>query len=334
MPMKRFFVFLYFIVYASGALAEIDPFLQDKARGWFWKEPIPQEEEPKKEEEKPQEPVVVIEGKKEEKAKEPPTFSVEWFQKNYLSILHKAIDDPTPENVDKWRLATRVMLDKASNVVQVFRERLAVDPDLDEQNRYPIANVMRSQMQANLTRNIDSALNYLSDKMGLWIFLDENCNFCRIQYHIIKKLAEKTKLEIRYIVKQGRPIFGMSEDEEVLPDLGQSEFLNIKLTPAIVMVIPPDKYIVLSQGMLSADIISERILLAAKSEGLLDKERYAETNPNVAGLITPDQINSLADLKLDSPDFSKRIREIIQKNMGELNATRVNRPKLDLTNDR
>lgn len=331
--MKRLLFLSLMIGYVGFAAAEIDPFLHDKARGWFWKEPIPQEEEPKKEEEKPNEPVVVIDNKKSENPKEPPTFSVEWFQKNYMSILYRAIDDPTPENVDKWRLATRVMLDKASNVVQVFRERLAVDPDLDEQNRYPIANVMRSQMQANLMRNIDSALNYLSDKMGLWVFLDENCNFCRIQYHIIKDLAKKTKLEIRYIVKQGRPIFGMSEDEEVLPDLGQSEFLNIKLTPAIVMVIPPEKYIVLSQGMLSADIISERILLAAKSEGLLDKKRYAETNPNVAGLITPEQINSLSDLKLDSPDFSKRIREIIRENMGELNATRVNRPRLDSADD-
>lgn len=316
------------IVFASFTMPLIasDSFLRDKSRGWFWRETQPVEPVP---EEKKPEPVVQIqsEAKPAEAPAEPPTFSVSWFEKNYMKVFEQAVDNPTPETMDRWRMVTRVMLDKASNATQVFRERAALDVELDEQNRYPIANVMRSQATANIMRNVDANLNFLSEKVALWVFLDEECNFCGIQYSVVKELAAKTKMDVTYIVKQGKPIFGMNESDEVLPDLGHSERLGLKLTPAVVMVVPPEKFVVLTQGMLSADMLSERILLAAKNEGILDGHRYAETNPNVAGLISSDQIRSFANLDMKSPNFDTRIRDVLRKNIEQLNAARVNRPR-------
>ena len=317
------------ILFASFTMPLIasESFLRDKSRGWFWREMQELPPEPPVEEPKPEPPQVVIQGKPAE-PEGPPTFSVSWFEKNYMKVFEEAVDNPTPESMDRWRMVTRVMLDKASNATQVFRERAALDVELDEQNRYPIANVMRNQMTANLMRNVDSNLNFLSDKVALWVFLDEECNFCGIQYSVVKEMAAKTGLSVSYIVKQGRPIFGMGDGEEVLPDLGHSERMGLKLTPAVVMVVPPEKFVVLSQGMLSADMLGERILLAAKNEGILDGYRYAETNPNVAGLMTSDQIRSFANLDVKSPNFDTRIRDVLRKNIEQLNAARVNRPRV------
>lgn len=300
-----------------------EAFYKDKSRGWFWKEKQPLPSEP------PPPPLVElpiggVAPTKEASAdpKEPPTFSVKWFQQNYMSIFESAVDNPTPANMDKFRVVTRVMMDKASNATQLFRERAALDTDLDEQNRYPIASVMRSQMGTNINENTDTNLRYLSDKAFFWVFLDEECNFCGIQYSIINDLVKKTGLQVSYIVKQGKPIFGMNENDDVLPDVGHSENLNLKLTPSIVMVVPPQKFVVLTQGMLSADLLSERILLAAKSEGLLDNFRYAQTNPNVAGLLNPNQIKAMGNLDIKGADFDTRVREALRENVEQINAVR------------
>jgi len=61
-------------------------------------------------------------------------------------------------------------------------------------------------------------------------------------------------------------------------------------------------------------------LLAAKNEGIIDNYQYASVNPNVAGLLTPDQINGLGDL--DGKNFASRVREALRENMDYLNATR------------
>ena len=301
-----------------------EAFLRDKQRGWFWREEVLLPTAPA--EEPPIEPASVsVEAtpmESREQRAEPPTFSVKWFQKHYMGLFERAVDDPTPENMDQWRLATRVMIDKASNAAQVFRERAALDVELDEQNRYPIATAMRMDMERNLLENQDDTVRFIGTRAALWVFLDEDCSYCRLQYNIIKTLAKQTDLTVSYIVRQGKPIFDMTEDDDVLPDLGHSETLGIRLTPAVVMVYPPDKMIVLSQGMLSGAELSERIILAAKQEGVLDEDRYARVNPNVAGLLTPSQIQSLGAKDFHGPGFAKAVRAMLRENMDQINALR------------
>jgi len=304
-----------------------EAFLREKQRGWFWREAQPLAEKEKMPEEPLAPPPAVVASPEPQATKEeaPPTFSVKWFQKHYMDLFEKTVDNPTAENMDQWRLATRVMIDKASNVAQVFRERAALDVELDEQNRYPIANAMRMDMGRQLLANQSSAIKFVGTKAALWVFLDEECSYCRLQYNIIKTFVKEHDLTVSYIVRQGKPIFEMSEDEEVLPDLGHSEALGIKLTPAVVMVAPPDKMVVLTQGMLAADALGERLLLAAKHEGILSEDRYAETNPNVAGLLSPKQINSLGALDFHGPGFAKKVREMLRENISQINASRMYR---------
>jgi len=310
-----------FLLTASIAIAAQRGFLEDRGRGWFWYErvqtpPEPEEVEGRVERAQPQ-----AVQTQPQAVQAPRTFSVEWFKQHYERLLVEAIDNPTPENVDTYRVATRVMLDKASNVAQVFRERLALDQDLDEFARYPAGTALRQHGEFLRSANVDAVMKYLSDKVGLWVFLDEECHYCEIQAGIAKELASKHGFYVSYIVKQGRPFGVLTEKDEVLPDLGHAQMLNLMMTPAVVMVDPANnKFVVLSQGMLARDQLEERILLAAKNEGIIDNYQYASVNPNVAGLLTPAQISGLGDL--GSKNFASEVRKALRENIDYLNATR------------
>ena len=317
---------------SSFALAESSPagggaFLSERARGWFWYEQIPVPQEEEKEPEKEEPPKVIIapqeDSKKEAKSEERvPTFSVEWFRENYLKLFEEAIDNPTKENVDKYRIATRVMLDKASNIAEVFRERVALDPDLDESVLYPISTALRSHQQYLQSANSEEVIAYLRDKIGIWVFLDENCEYCAIQGGSVKEWLKKNKIEHAFIVKQGRPFGALTQEDNILPDIGQSETLGIKITPAIVMVDPSsEKFIVLSQGLISTDVLQERLLLAAKDQGIIDRYQYAAVSQNSFGLLSPEQIKDMADI--DSNDFSKQVRQALRANLDTVQAHRM-----------
>ena len=174
-------LFVLGLVLASPAFA-IDKFLQKKEEGWFWYEREP-EPPPEPLPPEPQKPAPQVEKKAE--PKKAPALSVEWFQNEYLKILNAAVDDPSPENVRKYRYSTRVMLDKASNFSQAFQRESLLDPLLDEANRMPFSSASRGSFMRLTIQEQIKATKEIGKKAGLWIFLDESCAFCALQYPII-----------------------------------------------------------------------------------------------------------------------------------------------------
>src|SRR5450830_1648735 len=134
----------FFASIAPMSAFAVDQFIKDKEEGWFWYEREPDliPEVVKKPVAAPPKAKPTPEAKKADPAK-PSALSVEWFQQEYPKILNAAIDDPTEENVRKYRYSTRVMLDKASNFTHVFQREALLDPLLDESVRSPFASAAR-----------------------------------------------------------------------------------------------------------------------------------------------------------------------------------------------
>lgn len=241
--------------------------------------------------------------------------------------MEAAIDDPTDANVDKYRYVTRVMMDKATNFSHKFQERAVLDAALDETNRFPISSAMRSDFYRQINQNKAHYMRKLAERAGLWVFLDAECSFCERQYPIVKRMAKEHGLYVIFITKQGGPIFDMKPDDEVLPDAGHSKVMQVSVYPATVLVAPPDKHVVVSQGMLSEDLIVDRVLLAAKHVGLLDEGQYAEVNPNYSGLLSPQQIAGLGAVDFSDPFFTRKIREAVVTKAPDLSRARVNHEK-------
>lgn len=304
-------------VSAIDRIPGIDPFIEEKEQGWFWykSEPEPKEpEEVKKPIKKPEikaEPQSIIVAPEKTTEKPPEVFSVDWFKTEYEKKLNAAIDNPTPENVREYRYATRVMLDKASNFTHEFQRQSLLDPLLDESNRYPFANASRGSFKRFTDQQRKSVIRSLKDKAGLWVFMDESCHFCQLQYPIIKRTAQDNGLLVQFITKDGLHPKWMDKKEEVLKDSGQSKYLKINVRPATALVIPPKKVVVLTQGMLSSDLMEERFLAAMGNEGLLDKKMRDLVYPNEKGLLTPQDIKRASSKIKDGGKMTDTVQELL-----------------------
>lgn len=288
---------------------------QAKEEGWFWyeREPEPPKEEKKPEPKKAPPPpsVIKLEAPKEKK-NEP--LSVKWFQEDYMALINTAIDDPTEENVRNYRYATRVMLDKASNFTRQFQKQSLLDPLLDESVRSPFSSAMRGSFQGWTNEAKRKAISGMNKKAGLWVFLDDECPFCSMQYPIVSRMAKELNFEIFYITPDGSRPSWLMGGATVLKDSGQSKTLKIGVRPAIAMVIPPGKITVLTQGLLSQDLLEERLLVAGDAAGLLTGKERKNAFPEERGVMTPEDIKSLGqemllDKKALTPGAQKRIEQ-------------------------
>jgi conjugal transfer pilus assembly protein TraF len=60
-------------------------------------------------------------------------------------------------------------------------------------------------------------------------------------------------------------------------DQGQAALLGVEQTPALFLMKPPKQIVPLSQGVLSLEEATSRILLAAKEAGWLESSQYQTT---------------------------------------------------------
>lgn len=300
-------------LHAAPAFA-VEGFLQEKEEGWFWyqREPEPPEPEPEPKPPK-QAPVTPAPPPKAEPPK-PEALSVEWFQTQYPQILNKAVDDPTAENVQKYRYATRVMLDKASNFTHVFQRQSLLDPLLDESIRTPFSSAARGSFQALTDKERTDAVNSINKVAGLWVFLDDKCPFCALQYPLVARTAKERGFLVTYITPDGKRPSWMASTDDLQADSGQSKYLRIGVRPAVALVVPPEKITVLTQGMLSQDLLEERILHAGDEAGLLSAEIRKKAFPNERGLLTPQDIREIGrDLEANPDALTTNVQQRIEK---------------------
>ena len=298
--------------WAQG-VATTDNYLKNREEGWFWyqvePEPSPPPKPPKEEKKLAAMPSVI----KIEKPKVEP-MSVEWFQKEYPKILDAALDDPSPENVQKYRYVTRVMLDKASNFTRTFQRESLLDPMLDESVRSPFSSGMRGSYQRWSNEQKQKATEAISKKAGLWVFLDDKCPFCALQYPIVARTAKERGFEVTYITPDGKRPSWLMGSHEVRKDEGQSRHLRIGVRPAVAMVIPPENITVLTQGMLSQDLLEERILHAGDAAGLITGQARKDAFPEERGILTTEDIKEIGrEMDKNPKGLTPSVQQRIEK---------------------
>ncbi|CAN7643879.1 conjugal transfer protein TraF [Acidovorax sp. LjRoot129] len=264
--------------------------------GWFWyerePEPLKEEKKPLPKKAPPTPSIIKLEAPKA-KAPEVEPLSVKWFQQEYMSVIHAAIDDPSEANVRNYRYATRVMLDKASNFTRQFQKQSLLDTLLDESVRSPFSSGMRGSFQGWSIDAKRAATKGLNKKAGLWVFLDDQCPFCAMQYPIVARLAKELQFEVFYITPDGKRPSWLMGGSNVLKDEGQSKTLRIGVRPAVALVVPPAKVTVITQGLLSQDLLEERILIAGDAAGLITGVERKNAFPEERGILTPEDIKEL-----------------------------------------
>ncbi len=219
-----------------------------------------------------------------------PAFSVKWLRANLDKLRDVALDDPSPENVQAYYYAQRVMLDKADRFATVSQQVVLSDPYLDENNNFPFAtaaraNVLRLQQDAK-----KAGLKHLAEKAGIWFFFDSKCSFCALQVGVVKHLANDYGFLVKAITLDGKTLPGL--DIPVVRDQGQFRNLNLSMTPTIVLAVPPKTFLVISQGVLSDESADDRILSAAATQKLLPAEMNKEIDIFSKGILTAEDLNA------------------------------------------
>lgn len=275
-----------------------EEFFEDRERGWHWYEREPVEDE--RPEPPPITPSPVAPSSPQDVG--PPPMSTEWIRKMLPQLRDAAIDSPTPNNVAAYFYVQRIMMDKAQVFSDVAQTVVRSDPLLDENVRLPFASAAKAATLRAAERSKAEILEELSTKAGLWVFYDETCAYCERQLMPINEFARKHNLEIRIIHRQGKTLSGMEAGIEVLPDRGQFKTLGIDFTPAVVLVVPPDSFYIVSQGFTAYTSLVDRLVAAAHQYGLISVEQYYAAVPTARGVLDTSEVDEEAMVDWNSTD--------------------------------
>lgn len=261
--------------------APVGRFIERKGEGWFWYKD-PKEKKPKK-------PAPEMMAKVDVQPKKDEPFSTAWLRKNLPIFIDRAMDNPTKENIEARMYAQRVALDKAQNFAEAAQRVVYADPFLDENNRVPLSTFAKPAFLLSVEKSGNAALDELAKTGGLWMFFDSKCDYCKVQAHILKRVAKKHGFLTKFISLDGK---GTPEIPDFVKDNGHVAMLNMRVTPTTVLVVPPKTYLVVSQGMMAETQLEERILIAAESQNLLSPELAAKVAQYSRGVLKTDDLNN------------------------------------------
>ena len=256
-------------------------YFTDKQRGWFWYEVQPEPEpvlkrKPQPPKAAPSLPVIAETPPKPITPAELEPLTSAWLRKNMETYLNKAIDEPSHENVAAFYYLQRVMMDKAERFTNAARYVVMSDPQLDETVRRPVATYAANEANHQASVMADRALKDIAGVAGILFFFRSDCPYCHVQAPILNMLEKA----------YGFNIYPVSLDGLAMPnglfgnfklDQGQAALLGVEQTPALFLMKPPKQIVPLSQGALSLEELTSRILLAAKESGWLEASRYQTT---------------------------------------------------------
>ena len=308
--------------WSLNAIADDSAFGSATADGYFWYKDKPKvKPKPKpKVEEKPKSEAKPEEKKAEPKEEKKQDFgSAAWIREKQKELLELAISNPTEENVRAYLYVNRLMLDRADEFARISKKVTDADPMLSESVRVPISALARQQALWQIDQAKEGIIKDLSKKAGIWMFFDSSCSFCQSQFQVTQMLAEKYGMQVRYVSTDGGTIPGM-KPSQIRYDRGaqRARSIGIQLTPATVLVAPPDRMAVVAHGAMSMSDLEQKIVTAAIDTNLADPNLTNIAKLNERGMINRKDLER-AKQKLNNPEnmdeVVKMLNGIIKNNM-------------------
>ncbi|QMI49761.1 conjugal transfer protein TraF [Burkholderia sp. MBR-1] len=285
--------------FATHALGDGRDFAyyERKDQGWFfYNDPKPPRPEPIAEEPPPPPPPPPPSAEAK-----PAPFSVEWLRKKMPIMLDAAINDPSVDNVSAYMYAQRMMLDMTDGFASQGQKVVQSDPYLNEEYRMPAATFAKRSSLFAVAKAKREVLADLTQRAGLWFFFDSKCAFCSAQFETLQRVARSTGFVVKNISLDGRPLPGMNA---FVTDAGRKVFarMNLAVTPAVVLVHPPDKFLVVAHGAMAEDALLDKIVLAAADQQLVPKELTDVVQLEKRGILTPQDMAAIRRDDTDSDD--------------------------------
>lgn len=183
------------------------------------------------------------------------------YRKHADELKHRAILDPTPENVEAYMRANRDIVLKAGAFSSEWQRVLWDNPDLDANTKRPLNQLGVGIVDELKSRAEIAMLQQVSMQEGvLFVFANpETCPLCQAQAQILDQMRSQFGIAILPVSADGT---ALAEFPDAAPDQGQLEGLGLKdhPKPLVALVNPAGNDVtLLGAGLLAADQILTRV---------------------------------------------------------------------------
>ncbi len=195
--------------------------------------------------------------------KYPSTAKMMEYRAKIEDIKHKAVLDPTPENLLAYMEVNKEMADKAGKFTDVWQRVLFETPRLDANVDYPLAQAGIGVYQDQMRVIQEETFKNVAKTAGiLFIFEDDaKCGMCRKQGEVLKGIEQMHGISILAVSRDG----GQNQYyPDALADNGRLQELGMNAdefpVPTMALIDPKTGQLeMIGSGILAADQLLERV---------------------------------------------------------------------------
>ena len=241
--------------------------------GWFFFKDPPKKEEPAPvETTKPRLPSELPPAPKEEKCTKKETWSVECgfvnpgtdfeFQSKERDQLMErmSLSKNDPKAVEAFQYYMRWVLERTSEVTNLWWYNMVQNPDLDPSVRAPVS-AFGLRLMTDVQKGSDAEIfNLIKNEGGFFIYFSRtDCEFCHQMMGPIKNLASQTGLEVRNASLDGTCLPGLEQGCVYAPgSIKPAEALQVTTVPALFLFVKPNTWLRVATGVVDTDSMKIR----------------------------------------------------------------------------
>ncbi|WP_342269824.1 conjugal transfer protein TraF [Rickettsia endosymbiont of Orchestes rusci] len=209
--------------------------------------------------------------KKQEPELEPYDERIEALKKEFNRAQHKALDDPTLENVIIAQRLHKQILEKSHKFATMWQLATILDYKLVNMDE-PVNSLHKKLYEVRQEEENSKKLRFLAKNWGLILQVNQGCEYCYAFTPIVVEFANKYKFQLLFVSNDGENF----EHIKTTRDTGLLSRLNpINLVPVLYLVDSSGKQIYpVARGIISEDTIAENILLVVQHHNGLKVNDY------------------------------------------------------------
>ena len=244
-------------------------FYQDKARGWFWYEDPEVDTDDDVTNVLDTKDVQLESSAQQDKPTAPNyTEQLQKYKKQLEDKKAKALMSPTYNHVKDYMTAQKDMSDRASLFSEQWQRVVlttpALNPEIDNPTSHYISHVKKDEERKSRQTKLAS----MAKTYGLFLFVSNNCAYCKAFAPIVKSFAHKYGFEVIVISLQG----SVNADIEALfPTIwknnGMAENFGIQSAPALMAYSAKDDDLIpITYGATSLDTLETNVMALMQSQ--------------------------------------------------------------------